>query len=399
MFPLLESYLLSKVYLHNEVKAVKIAYITTSEILGPQNTGGIQCCNRNLSLLKNAFGESNIFVCAITTFPEYLDKATDNVAVFYNNRSKIIYPVINTIQARILYTKKVEDLVLEHILRLNCNVVFIEFSKSGFLQQRLPREIKQVLYMHNIELDYLMNRVSSEPLRILQYYIVKRNEKLAVQNADVIISINARDREMLEKRYKRSPDLIIPITMDDCFVKTDRDEDSSSSMLKLLFVGSLFAPNEYGVTWFVDKVMPYVNADLSIVGLNFEKLTERLSRSNVKVIGTVDDLSAYYHNAHAIVSPILFGAGMKVKIAEALMYGKPIFATNEALEGYEFDGLENVYRSNTAQEFIDAINTYAESSPYKYFCEQFRELFLEKYHTPSYVSTLRELFIEKGILS
>jgi glycosyltransferase involved in cell wall biosynthesis len=127
--------------------------------------------------------------------------------------------------------------------------------------------------------------------------------------------------------------------------------------------------------------MPYVSAEISIVGSNFEKLTERLSRSNVKVIGTVDDLSAYYHNAHAVISPILFGAGMKVKIAEALMYGKPVFATDEALEGYDVEGLENVYRCNTAQEFIDAINTYIDNPPYIAFDENIRARFLEKYHT------------------
>jgi glycosyltransferase involved in cell wall biosynthesis len=374
-----------------KVKNMKIAYFTTSEILGPQNAGGIQCSNRNISLLKSVFGESNVFICAVTKFPEYLNKATDNVAVFFNDRSKIIFPVINTFQARLMYTKKIEDRVLEHISQLNCDMIFIEISKSGFLQKRLPHNIKQILFMQNIEIDYLVNRIPSDPLRIFQYFIVKRNEALAVKNADAIISLSTRDGEQLKKRYKRSADLILPITMDDSFVKTDREEDSSTSKLKLLFVGSLFAPNEHGVTWLVDKVMPHVNAELSIAGLDFEKLTERLSRSNVNVIGTVDDLSVYYNNAHAIVSPILFGAGMKVKIAEALMYGKPVFATDEALEGYDVEGLANVYRCNTAQEFIEAINTYIDNPPYILFDENIRKRFLEKYDTRRYADALKEL--------
>lgn len=72
---------------------------------------------------------------------------------------------------------------------------------------------------------------------------------------------------------------------------------------------------------------------LEIVGKGFEELKNQLTRSNVKVIGGVDSLEPYYENAAAVVMPILYGDGMKVKTAEAMMYGKVIFASEEALEG------------------------------------------------------------------
>jgi len=369
---------------------LRIAYITMEEILGSSNTGGIHCSNRNLYLLRQAFGEENVFVCAITMHREFVPSANGNVAAFFSNRSKMKYLLRNTLQSRVMFGKKLENQILAHITQLRCDVVFLECSKMGLLQKRLPKDMKQILFMHDIELDFLENRISEEPIRIFQYPAIKRNESLAVKTADVIISLNKRDDEQLKRYYRRASDLILPMTMDDTFVQVDIGARSASSKLQLLFVGSFMASNENGVTWFVNEVMPHVSAEFTVVGKGFERLATKLTRNNVKIIGTVEDLSQHYHNANAIVSPILFGSGMKVKTAEAFMYGKPTFATDEALEGYEVEGLRNIYRCNTAQEFVEAINVYAENPQYIYFDENIRTLFLEKYHTQNYVPMLRE---------
>ena len=371
---------------------MKIAYITSVEILGSQNTGGIQCCNRNLSLLKQAFGEDNVFVCAITKHKEFAAKSYGNTKVFFSNRRKINI-LKYTLSGRLQFGRDVETAVLEHIKNLKCDVVFIEFSRMGFLQERLPKDVKQVLFLHNIEVDYIKNLTRVHPPYIVLKRAVERNETLALKNADVIMALNSKDADRVRGDYNRTADLILPITMNDSFNQAEMvTQKTSTSKLQILFIGSLFPPNEQGVLWFVNEVMPRVNAEFTVVGRGFEKLKNRLNRNNVNIIGTVDKLSEYYHEADAVVSPILFGAGMKVKTAEAMMYGKTMFATDEALEGYEVEGQKNIFRCNTAPEFIEAINAYADSPQYKPFDEEIRALFLEKYHTPKYVPVLQELF-------
>jgi len=375
---------------------MKIAYITTDEILGPQNTGGIQCSNRNLLLLKQAFGEDNIYLCVITKNKEHLlSEEDENIATFFTNRSSGLYILRNILSTRLMFNEKVEKAVLEHLESLNCEIAFFDRSNMGFMQKKLPKKTKQVLFMQGIEKDYFRSQIRKEPLRALLYHAVKQNEKLAVKNADLVITLNQRDAGKLKEYYNRIPDLILPITADDSFVQSGGTaRERTGSILKLLFVGSLFPPNEHGIKWLINNVMPHVDAELTVVGRGFEKLSGKLNRNNVNIIGTVDNLPEYYHSADAIVSPILFGAGMKVKTAEALMYGKPMFATDEALEGYEPENLKNIYRCNTAQEFISAINTYSESETYITHDEDIRALFLEKYHTPKYVSAIKELLMK-----
>jgi len=370
---------------------MKVAFVTPIEILGPENNGGVQCSNRNLSLLRQICGEQNVYVCAVTANEEYLSKANENTAVFFLDSSKEIYTLRRALSGRWSFDRKTESAIIKHIIELGCEIVFIDYSLVGFIPKRLPDNIKQILFMQNIEREYVKSLRRNKLRLLLRQIPSMLNEKTAVKNADVIISLNKRDAQLLQKYYGRSPDIIMPITFNDSFVQQEEKHKCSDSQLQLLFVGSLFPPNEHGVTWFADNVMPHVNAEFTIVGKGFEKLAERLSGDKIKVIGTVDDVSQYYYCADATVMPVYYGGGMKVKTAEALMYGKPMFATDEALEGYEVDDLKNIHRCNSPDEFISSINAYAEKQPYISFDNEIRKLFLEKYHTPAYTTVLREI--------
>lgn len=116
---------------------------------------------------------------------------------------------------------------------------------------------------------------------------------------------------------------------------------------------------------------------LKIVGKNFETRRKELERKNVMVIGTVDDVGEYYYNADAVVLPIFYGDGMKVKTAEAMMYGKMILATDEALEGYETVGIEAIWRCNDSVTFVNILRTVE----FHKYDENVRKLFKAKYDT------------------
>lgn len=372
---------------------MKIVFVTTSEILGSSNDGGIKCSMRNLEMLRHIVGVENVFVCAITKNKDYLSKTTNNAMVFYSDRRKICI-LKNTIQGKLMYGTKVEKTVLAYINQLGCDAIFFDYSRMGTLQEQLPKNMKQILYLQNVERDYFKSQLKQHPSWLILMLPVIYSEKKAVKNADVIISLNARDASQLSKYYKRNIDLIIPITLDDHFITSQSNEFSRQSQkLQLLFVGSLFSPNEYGVNWFINKVMPHVNAEFTVVGRGFEKLVNKLKRDNVNIVGTVEDLGYYYRRADAIVSPILSGSGMKVKTAEAMMHGKPIFATDEALEGYEVKKQKHIYRCNSPQEFITAINTYAREQSYISFDPEIRSLYLSKYNTSVYLQPLRKLLL------
>jgi len=378
---------------------MKVAYITTFDILeSPPHEGGVVWSKRNVFLIEQVFGKENVHICAITKHKELLSKASGNTVAFFSDRRKINI-LKNCLSNRLQYNKNVESMVLEHIKSLQCDIVCLDMSRMGFLQKRLPKEIKQILFLCDIERDYIRDLVRINPSRFILKRAFDINENLSVKHSNIIIALNKRDADKLLGYYNRNPDLILPITMDDTYVEYDREEKPHpASKLKLLFVGALFPPNEHGLTWFINEVIPRIDAELVVVGKDFEKLRSKLQRSNVSIIGTVDGLSQYYHNADAVVAPIFLGAGMKVKTAGNLMYGKPMFATDEALEGYEVEGQKNVFRCNSSDEFISAINSFAANSPYIKFDADIRSLFLEKYKTARYIPIVRDLLLNTSTM-
>ena len=369
---------------------MKIAYVTVSEILGIPNTGGIQFSKRNIELLGRAFGEKNIFPCVITKEQKNIEKAVGNTAVFFSAREKVDI-LKNALSGRLQFGREIEDAVLDYLVQHQYDAVFIDDARMGYLQKRLPDSIFQILFMQNIEKDYIQNRIYANKAYVVLKKAFEKNEMLAVQNADMILSLNYRDALQLKKYYNRTPDLILPITMDDFFdvqKAQEYEKRDKEKPAQLLFVGSFFPPNEKSIVWFVENVMPYVTADFTIVGRGFEQLEKRLTRKNVHVVGTVGDIAPYYYSSDAVVSPILFGNGMKVKTAEALMFGKPLFASDEALEGYDVEGISGIWRCNNAQTYIDSIQKHAYAIRRSKYETGIRKLFLEKYCTNNYVTKI-----------
>lgn len=75
--------------------------------------------------------------------------------------------------------------------------------------------------------------------------------------------------------------------------------------------------------------------------------------------------------------PIFYGDGMKIKTAEAMMYGKTILASDEALEGYEVKDIQGIYRCNTREEYLETIHMIERNE--NYYNKSVRNLFLSKY--------------------
>ena len=247
---------------------------------------------------------------------------------------------------------------------------------------------KTIVFYHNIEGDYAWNKVRKEGIYFLPSYLAsKYNDKCATK-ANGVVCLNERDSNRLYELYGRKSDFLMPVSFDDLF---EQDKIMDKYQRKILFVGSLFPPNQMSLEWFIQEVVPKLkNIQLSIVGKNFEKKkSEYEMNMNVHVIGSVQDLAPYYYRYAAVVLPIKYGAGMKVKTAEAMMYGRRIFATDEALEGYDIEGISGITRCNSSDEFANAINNYFDNEVIKSYESEVRKRFLEKYETSCLVDNFK----------
>ena len=350
------------------------------------NNGGEQACKNNLNLLQQIFGEENVFSLFFT---EHQGELPDRYFAF--NRLRRLKGLVAQFFGCKMYYPWQEKNILYFIKNLNPDIIFFDSIITGNLVKKIPANVLKIVFEHNCEKKYYALKVKHEGIIFWpEYLAICRNEKSAIKNCDVLICINKRDSNDIYRYYDRKADVILPIFFKNRFIINKLENGSYNN--ELLFIGSNFGPNYEGIKWFIDNVMIKLSDfKLYVVGKNFEDKKLELERDNVKIIGTVENLEEYYYKYPIIVMPIFYGSGMKVKTAEAMMYGKTILATDEALEGYEVSGVKGIIRCNTAEEFINSILSIC-SGNLKYFQKEVYQLYCDKYSEEAATKTLKKLF-------
>lgn len=358
---------------------MRVLYITGRRFKFDAKSGGERVSLRNFQMIQEICGEKNTFLCMFSN-----EKFTDlppNAKIFPTKHNKMEM-FFDTISGRNVCGKRTMNEAIKYIKSLDIDMIFVDHSIIGVLIEKCDINIPIMVYFHNIEKIYAWNRVVHEGLLyLIAYFSFRKNEKKIVELANSIVLINKRDEIELEQIYGKTADFIIPVSFKDEF-NEKKVIQSVDSRVNLLFVGSLFRPNYEGLVWFVDEVMGALDSEkyyLTIVGKDLEKKKVQLERNNVTVIGTVDDLGEYYYQADAVVIPIFYGSGMKVKTAEAMMYGKRIFATKEALEGYGDVGECAISECNSKEEFVNNIVKFGNESERKKYYDNTRKYFLNNY--------------------
>ena len=236
--------------------------------------------------------------------------------------------------------------------------------------------MKTIVRAHNVEYDYYKNlyHISSTLRNFIRSIYAKKNEAYILKNADKILCITPEDKRRFIELYGVDDNKleIVPVCLD-----ANREEISSqqcrvdNTTLQdkqyLLVTGSLwYGPNAEGILWFIENVWQHIPADvkkgvfLVCAGAKpNDKIKQTISKyHDVQLIDTPPEVDPYFRHALAYVAPILSGAGMKVKIAEALSYGLTVFGTPHALLGYDMK--HGLIRVESAAQYIDVLINFFE---------------------------------------
>lgn len=242
------------------------------------------------------------------------------------------------------------------------DIIIFNGSQLGNVAKRVKRKfpsIKTFTIFHNLECKYVLDsfKIIKNPAQLLTLLSTYVNEKNTIRYSNVIATLNERDSDAIYSLYHRKADSILPLCVEDRFDEkrvTRPDKEKVGA-----FVGSNFFANNKGIKWFCENVSNHINCKIMVIGKGFEEDADYFKRfPNIELVGTVDSVDEYYYKVDFIVSPIFDGSGMKTKTAEALMFGKTIFATSEAFEGYNIDYNKVGALCNNADEFINVINTF-----------------------------------------
>ncbi len=320
---------------------MKILFVS-KKLIQKENDGGLVVSRFNFEMLQSMYGKENIDLFEITK-PSLFRKTLNMLLSISYGQSLKNY----------IYFKKL-------IKSNNYDFVFFNGSLYGtFVKYVNKRNIKSIVFFHNVEKKYYEDKFKSEKnissLCFMNY--VSKIESESCFYSSYRIVLNERDNKDLNNCYSITADYILPITMKTQSRNYLEKNCKEGTEEFCLFIGSNFFANQEGMSWFIEKVVPYINIRLKIVGSISNYLSEKYGNiRNVDFEGYVDDLADYYVKSKFVISPIFSGSGMKTKTVEALSFGKSIIGTDEAFVGIDADYNKIGAKCNTATEFIEAIN-------------------------------------------
>ncbi|MFC7478308.1 glycosyltransferase [Dankookia sp. GCM10030260] len=174
--------------------------------------------------------------------------------------------------------------------------------------------------------------------------------------ADAVVAIQGEEGGFIRRLLPGRQVIVAPIAAEP--VAAPQPGEGAS----LLFVGSDTAPNVDGLRWFLEQVLPRVRravpqVELRVVGKvggAIGPLPGEVAGA-VRILGLVPDLAPHYRDAAVVVSPLLVGSGLKIKLIEALAQGKAVVATGVTLQGVQEDCAPAVRPIDDAGAFAAAV--------------------------------------------
>jgi polysaccharide biosynthesis protein PslH len=233
------------------------------------------------------------------------------------------------------------SLVQRAVAEWRPDVAVIGHDMAAGWAQGLPPAIPAVITLHNLTWHWYLSRarlrsgLAAVALRA-EATRYRRHLLALLPRFSAAVAVSTLEAEEL-RRSSQVPVSVIPSGVDTQTLRPAPEQDGTP---RVVFTGTLsYPPNSQGILWFADQVWPQVrrelpNAELDVVGRNPPSSVTALSgRPGINVIGEVPVMDPYYARAQVVIVPILTGAGIRMKIVEAMAAGRAIVSTALGWEG------------------------------------------------------------------
>jgi polysaccharide biosynthesis protein PslH len=245
---------------------------------------------------------------------------------------------------------------LEELVRTwRPDVVQLDYRIMGQVLPAIPRSTPRLL----VDLDPVSSdaQVASllAPLEARAWSALGRS---VARQVDALVVLTEHDRATIEELDPAAPVACIPLGYD---IPERPLNPSGTNDHEIIYVGSfIHPPNVDAAMRLVEDIFPRVrarvpDATLKLVGSYTCARVDAARGDAVEVLHDVPDVRPYLDAAAVFVAPVRTGGGMRVKVLEALAYGKALVATPLSIEGLDLEAGKHVFVGTTDAELADAI--------------------------------------------
>lgn len=231
---------------------------------------------------------------------------------------------------------------------------------------------------------------------------VRRAEIRVARDPDVEVGILLNENEARELRsWSGSHVEVIPVSMD----ITGRGASTWDGRPEFIFIGLLsIAHNHDGLMSFLEEGMPRLlelqpDAVLHVVGRGVsEELRARCVSFGEHVVlhGFVPDLDEVLESKCALVNPLRFGSGVKIKTLDALGRGIPVVASSFGAEGVAATSVPGLVITKGARAAAEALAELADPARRATEAEGAQRLFDSRFSPAAVAASYDRVFHTGG---
>jgi glycosyltransferase involved in cell wall biosynthesis len=195
----------------------------------------------------------------------------------------------------------------------------------------------------------------------LRFGSIKAAELLSLRAADLVVTLSDKDTELLAGQGLRREAIhaIAPFFHDYGDVRYNPRGNSS-----IFFFGAMDRPENYlSIAWFIERVyLPHLAPaySLCVVGARPHPSLGKYQSDTITVTGYVEDIRPYLMRSVCKVAPLVRGAGIKIKVLEAMSAGLPVLANGIAIEGIPAIDKVHYVQAETPGEYLAAFKAIGE---------------------------------------
>lgn len=224
--------------------------------------------------------------------------------------------------------------------------IYIEYEQAAFILPKISKDVKSTVVFHDIISQSVRRRLecsSKFSLRRFFYWFqlkwILNWERRLARLVDNAVVLNEKDKSLLiELGYDPARIKVDYPVVSESFHAASRERFDPET---ILFWGAMNrSENEDAVLWFMQSIYPQIKKYVPglkfiILGANPSDRIRQYACSDIEVTGFVDDPVPYFERAALAISPLRYGAGVKLKVLEAIAANLPIVGTSIAAEGVE----------------------------------------------------------------
>lgn len=178
----------------------------------------------------------------------------------------------------------------------------------------------------------------------------------AYSAADAVFAVSEKEATAIDDLLARPGHTI---TIPDC-EEGNRSSFSFEERAGILFIGNFQHPPNVGAVEFLcEEIAPHISTSIlqrhpiNVVGNALDESVRRLCERRVGVnpVGWVPSVHPYLNSARVSVVPLLYGAGTKRKLIQALRAGTPTVSTSVGVEGLDVTPGSEVLVADDARTF------------------------------------------------